>query len=173
MTISAAESIRTARARAGLSQVELAARAGVTQSVISTYEAGRRNPSFDMMTKLLGAAGASLVIEYVPDEVSTRTLPDTPRVRKLLGHRREILDLVHEARASNVRVFGSVARGDDGPESDYDLLIDIPDDFSLFDLSGLTVQLGELLGEHVDVVHARGLQQSHIRENALKEAIPI
>jgi len=172
MTTSAGEAIREARLRAGLSQVELAADAGITQSVVSTYEAGRRNPSFDMMTKLLGAAGASIVLEYTADEAPNRSLPDTPRARKLLKHRREILEIVGASGASNVRVFGSVARGDDGPESDFDLLIDIPDDFSLLDLSALTNRVSDVMNARVDVIPSRGLK-GQIRASALRGAVPL
>lgn len=98
MSDTAGHLIREARHRAGLSQVELARKAGITQSVVSAYESGRRSPSFDMMTKLLGAAGAALVIEYVPAVQSHRSVPDTPRGRKLLEHRDEILEAVAGGR---------------------------------------------------------------------------
>lgn len=171
MTTSASTLVRDARVRAGLSQVEFAKRAGIDQSVVSAYETGRRKPSFDMMTKLLGAAGASIVIEYVPAE-SARALPDTPRARKLLSHRQEILDVVRDAGGTNVRVFGSVARGDDGAESDIDLLVDSPHDFSLFEIGGLIADLSHLLGERVDIVPARSLPDQ-VHNSAGKDAIAL
>lgn len=61
-------------------------------------------------------------------------------------------------RANRVRLFGSVARGDDGPDSDIDLLVDFDLDSSLFDLMQMTRELEELLGHSVDVVSAGGLK---------------
>jgi uncharacterized protein len=55
--------LRRARRGAGISQAELAFRAGVTQSVISAYEAGRRQPSLPTLARLIDAAGADLVVD--------------------------------------------------------------------------------------------------------------
>jgi predicted nucleotidyltransferase len=60
--------------------------------------------------------------------------------------------------ANRVRLFGSVARGDEGPDSDIDLLVDFDQDSSLFDLMRMTRELEELLGHPVDVVSAGGLK---------------
>ena len=57
-----------------------------------------------------------------------------------------------------MRLFGSVARGDDRPDSDIDLLVDFDRDSSLFDLMRMTRELEELLGHPVDVVSAGGLK---------------
>ncbi len=66
--------------------------------------------------------------------------------------RDEILALAAKAGARNVRVFGSVARGDDREESDLDLLVDWTPQTSLFDVGGLITGLQELPGKRVDVV---------------------
>ena len=60
--------------------------------------------------------------------------------------------------ASRVRLFGSVARGDEGPDSDIDLLVDFSQGSSLFDLMRMTRELQELLGHSVDVVSVGGLK---------------
>jgi uncharacterized protein len=60
--------------------------------------------------------------------------------------------------ANRVRLFGSVARGDDRPDSDIDLLVDFDPDSSLFDLMRMTRELEELLGRPVDVVSAGSLK---------------
>jgi hypothetical protein len=60
--------------------------------------------------------------------------------------------------AIRVRVFGSVARGDDRPDSDIDLLVDFAPDSSLFDLMQMARELEELLGHPVDVVSTGGLK---------------
>lgn len=74
--------------------------------------------------------------------------------------------------ASNVRDFGSVARGEADCKSDIDLLVDLEPGRSLFDLGGLLMDLQELLGHKEDVVTERGLRK-RIREHVLKEAIPL
>jgi predicted nucleotidyltransferase len=60
--------------------------------------------------------------------------------------------------ASRVRLFGSVARGEERPDSDIDLLVDFGQNSSLFDLIRMTRELQELLGHPVDVVSAGGLK---------------
>ncbi len=72
------------------------------------------------------------------------------------------------AHTINIRVFGSVARGEADSKSDIDLLVDLEPGRSLFDLGGLLMDLQDLLGHKVDVVTERGL-----RERVMKEAIPL
>ena len=92
---------------------------------------------------------------------------------ELLHEKREdILRVASRRGASNVRVFGSVARGEDDAKSDIDLLVDLEPGRSLFDLGGLLMDLQDLLGRNVDVVTERGLRE-RIRERVLKEAIPL
>ena len=92
---------------------------------------------------------------------------------ELLREKREdILRIASKRGASNVRVFGSVARGEADSKSDIDLLVDLEPGRSLFDLGGLLMDLQELLGHKVDVVTERGLRE-RIRERVLKEAIPL
>ncbi|MEO8954935.1 MAG: nucleotidyltransferase family protein [Ktedonobacteraceae bacterium] len=92
---------------------------------------------------------------------------------ELLQEKREdILRVASKRGASNVRVFGSVARGESDSKSDIDLLVDMEPGRSLFDLGGLLMDLQDLLGHKVDVVTERGLRE-RIRERVLKEAIPL
>jgi predicted nucleotidyltransferase len=60
--------------------------------------------------------------------------------------------------ANRVRLFGSVARGEDRPDSDIDLLVDFTEDSSLFDVMHMTEELQDVLGHPVDVVSAGGLK---------------
>ena len=71
--------------------------------------------------------------------------------------------------ANRVRIFGSVARGDDGPDSDIDLLVDFAPDSSLFDLMRMARELEELLGHRVDVVSTGGLKDCD--QNILAECV--
>lgn len=92
---------------------------------------------------------------------------------ELLKEKRpQILQIAAQHGASNVRVFGSVARGEAGPESDVDMLVALADDRSLLDLVGLWQDLEDLLGRKVDVVTDRSLNV-HIRERVLSEAVAL
>jgi predicted nucleotidyltransferase len=80
-------------------------------------------------------------------------------LRSLVSARREqVMAVAARHHANRVRVFGSVARGDDRPDSDIDLLVDFTPDSSLFDLMRMARELEELLGHPVDVVSAGGLK---------------
>ena len=94
-------------------------------------------------------------------------------LNELLQEKREdILRIATRRGASNVRVFGSVARGEADAESDIDLLVDVEPGRTLFDLSELLLDLQELLGHNVDIVTEKGLH-SRIRQRVLKEAVPL
>lgn len=86
--------------------------------------------------------------------------------------RTEILDLAARHGARNLRVFGSVARGDARPDSDVDFVVDMEPGRSLLDLGGLLMDLQALLGCRVDVVTERGLKE-RIRARVLQEAVPL
>lgn len=87
-------------------------------------------------------------------------------------HRPEIMRLASVHGARNLRVFGSVARGDADERSDIDLIVEVEPGRSLLDLGGLQVDLEALLGRPVDVVTERGLK-ARIRERVLREAVPL
>ena len=90
----------------------------------------------------------------------------------LRSRRTEILAVARKRGARNVRVFGSVARGDAGPDSDIDILVEFEPGRSLLDHAGLMLDLSELLGCKVDVVTDRGLRP-RIRDRVLLEAVPL
>lgn len=74
--------------------------------------------------------------------------------------------------ARNIRIFGSVARGEADSESDIDFLVDMEPGRSLFDLGGLYMDLRNLLGRDIDVVTEQGLRE-RIRDRVLKETVPL
>jgi predicted nucleotidyltransferase len=86
--------------------------------------------------------------------------------------REEILRIAARYGGHNVRVFGSVARGEADARSDIDFLMDMESGRSLLDLGGLLMDLQAALGCNVDVVTERGLKP-RIRERVLKEAIEL
>ncbi len=86
--------------------------------------------------------------------------------------REDILRTAAKYGAYNVRVFGSVARGEADEKSDIDLLVDMEPNRSLLELAGLLIELEELLGHNVDVMTEKGLRD-RIRERVLKEAVAL
>ncbi len=92
--------------------------------------------------------------------------------QRVMECRKQILQAVKDAGASNPRIFGSVARKEDTPSSDIDLLVDIPHSFSLVDLARLKQGLERILGHNVDVVPVRGLKGDTARR-ALSEAVEL
>lgn len=86
--------------------------------------------------------------------------------------REDILHLATVRGARNIRIFGSVARGEDDKTSDIDFLVDMEPGKSLLDLGGLLMDLQELLGCPVDIVTERGLK-TRLRDRILQEAVPL
>jgi len=86
--------------------------------------------------------------------------------------RDDILRIAARHGAKNLRLFGSVARGEADAQSDVDVLVDLEPGRSLLDLGGLLMDLQALLGRKVDVATVQGLRP-HIRERALREAVPL
>jgi predicted nucleotidyltransferase len=87
-------------------------------------------------------------------------------------HREEIRRIAAQHGATDVRVFGSVARGTAGPESDLDLLVDLGPSRPPWFPGGLIADFEELLGCHVDVATERTLHR-RIRDRVLTEAHPL
>lgn len=86
--------------------------------------------------------------------------------------REEILRIAARHGARNVRVFGSLPRGEADERSDVDFLVEMEPGRSLFDLGGLQYELEQLLGCPVDVVTERGLKP-RIRDRVLREAVRV
>jgi hypothetical protein len=152
-TRTAAQTVQAARERAQLSQGELARRSGVPQSHISLIESGRVQPT----------------------EATVRRLVTAARVRPsvvLRRYREDVLAAAARRHGHHVRVFGSVARGDDREDSDIDLLIDFDQGTSIFTVAGLAQELEDLLGVHVDLVSNGGLA-SHALRRARLEAVSL
>lgn len=146
--------LRARRIAAQLTQRELAERAGVPQPNVSAYEVGRRVPNRDTMERL--------------DRV-LRT-PHLSRVRQV-GE--SLIEAAARRGLSNVRVFGSVARGDADEQSDVDLLVHPGPETSLFDLAGFMNDAEALLGTSVDVVSDRAQGPSPVLDRIIAEAVPL
>ncbi len=94
---------------------------------------------------------------------------DSPFLKR---YRAEILELALRHGARNVRVFGSLARGEGREDSGLDLLVTLDEGRTLLDLVGLKQDLEDLVHRPVDVVTDRGLSP-YLREQILSEAIPL
>ena len=90
----------------------------------------------------------------------------------LKREREQIKRVAQKYGASNIRVFGSISRGEGGPKSDIDFLVDFDADRSLLDLVGMKLELEELLGYKVDLVTEKAMHRL-IADQVIKEAIPL
>ncbi len=84
----------------------------------------------------------------------------------------ELVAAAERLGAANLRVFGSAARGDDGPTSDIDFLVDLSPSVTLFGLGRLEEEFEAILQRKVDVVPASSLKPG-LRERVLQEAVPL
>jgi predicted nucleotidyltransferase len=91
---------------------------------------------------------------------------------ELHRHRDAVRKIAHRHGASNVRLFGSAVRGDDGPDSDIDLLIDMAETSSFADYLAMVEELEGLFGRRVDIVIERSLSP-HFRPYIEAEARPL
>jgi len=94
-----------------------------------------------------------------------------PTLAELRTRRAEILQVAFRRGSHNVRVFGSVARGEARPDIDVDFLVEMEPGRTVLDLSELILDLEEVLGRKVDVVEVRG--PSRLAERVQREAVPL
>src|SRR6187549_1337700 len=97
----AADLLREARALARLSQAELSRRAAVSQSVISAYESGHRQPGMSTLRRLVEATGCTLHVSVEANDAPAG-LPDTPRGRRLRQRRTALIAAAKESGATNL-----------------------------------------------------------------------
>lgn len=159
----AADLLRKVRTRAGLTQSELARRAGTSQAAVARYESGDVSPMVSTLERLLAAGGFHLDLRA---EVAQ------PVLDQIVGHRQEIVDLVTARGASNPRIFGSIARGEADDGSDVDILVDFDTSHGLWPLIELADELEALLGRPVDIA-PQELLKPEVARTALAEAIPL
>lgn len=160
------ERIAEARRAKGLSQAALAAAVSLDRTAVSKIETGRRSVSSLELARIGRALNRSL----------ERLVGEEPRsedpMRVLRRKRKAILRIAREHGVRSVRVFGSTARKEAGPESDIDLLVEMEPGRGLFEQARLLMELELLLGREVDVVTPEGLRD-HIRDRVLREAVPL
>ena len=120
--------LRRARQDVNLTQVEVAATSGLSQPRISAYESGRVRPSPETLSAILGALKVrpSTKVELAADEIT---------------------EIAKRHKAVNVRVFGSCLRGTDTEHSDVDLIVDLIEGASTYDIADLIAKLEDLIGD--------------------------
>jgi predicted nucleotidyltransferase len=106
-------------------------------------------------------------------QASTNPQEQVLTLDQLLHEKRDdIKGIAARHGAYNIRVFGSVARGEAGPESDIDILIDVGPTTSSWFPAGLILDLEDLLGRRVEVITEKALNPE-LRDHVLREAIPL
>lgn len=129
-----------------------------------------RNGEIALLEEPDGIERARVLVTFLTDaDVEDFAIVGVETVK---NRRTEILQLAEKHGARNVRVVGSVARGEADAASDVDLLVDLEPERDLFDIIRLKRELGTLLGCPVDVGTEAGLRES-IRERVLQEAMPL
>lgn len=162
--------LRRTRLSSGLTQAALAAQAGTSQAAVARYETGAASPAVSTLQRLLKACGSDLSLATVPTHSTVDLSGESARL--LRAHRGDVLKTCARYGARNVRLFGSVARGDDSPRSDIDLLCDLAPDRDLVDLAALRSDLTLILGRSVDVSTPRLLKPA-VLAAALRDAVPL
>jgi uncharacterized protein len=123
------------------------------------------------LARLIDAAGADLVvdIQQQPPQLSRLSGPVGRQVRR---KRRDLVAAAAAHEVTNLRVFGSVARGEDRPDSDVDLLVDLPPHMGLLGLGRVQADLEAILGVKVDLVPASDLKPD-VRARAERDLVTL
>lgn len=93
-------------------------------------------------------------------------------LERIQQQKKNILAIARQHGLIRLRLFGSVVRGEETPQSDIDLLVDLEPGRSMFDLGGALIQLQELLRRKVDIVTEGGLHW-YLKEKIMQEAVPL
>jgi predicted nucleotidyltransferase len=157
-----AERLRTEAARALVLAARQASDLGWSQRRIAAG-LGRSQPEVARLLRRIDLVPPTVAVTVGADDPQHRAGPEVEPVEStlslVLGRQRDAIVAAAERNGmSNVRVFGSVARGEDGPDSDVDLLVDLEPGTGLLSLGRMEVELTELLGRPVDIVPARMLK---------------
>ncbi|MEQ9225665.1 MAG: nucleotidyltransferase domain-containing protein [Parvibaculum sp.] len=151
--------LRAARARLRLTQAELARRAGISRATLVNFEKGRGTPLRASLQALQSA------------------LSDRPQHKSRLAH---VLRTLQKARPQleeqgvlHLAVFGSVARMEDRPDSDIDIVVDVDPArrIDIVSLAGIGGFIERLLGSPVDIIRRRPDMKSELKEHLVEDEI--
>lgn len=151
-----------ARRARGESKAEVARGAGLSEPAVRRLFSGA-NPNPTVKTLDAIAEHLGLALTFEPSEQAR----EAPTVETLRARADDIARIVKAHGGRNIRVFGSVARGEARPGSDVDLLVDVERGTGLFALSAMEIELEKLLGCPVDVVTSGHDRMAHIHEDAV------
>jgi predicted nucleotidyltransferase len=149
--------------RDGVSRAELARRMHTSRSTV-----GRVLDPADESVTLATLSRAAAALGREP---AVSLAPERPSVL-LERHRVELKRIAEEHGLENVVVFGSVARGEDTPDSDLDLVADIPEGLDLFAIAVIEEAMGAVIGRKVDLGERRCLKP-HVSENVDRESVSL
>ena len=138
----------------------------------SAYESGRRQPSLPTLVRLVEATGGSLEMAVRPASTANPGRLGGQLGQRLRSRRAEVTAAATRHGVSNLRVFGSVARGDETDDSDIDLLVDLPEGAGLFTIARLQRELEEILGARVEIVPANDLKPD-VKTNVERDLVAL
>jgi len=173
------EICRAGRALLGITQAQLAQKAGVSRLTVAHFERGATQPipaNLAAIRLALEASGIAFVpggailgdATTTPTTASSKTIPTVLHILRAAGPRLQQLGVKH------LSLFGSTARGTQRPDSDIDLLLDLDDrrSIDLFDYAGIVAEIQKLLPQRVDVAR-RDRLKSHVAPDALRDEIRV
>lgn len=169
-TIGLGDRIHARRRQVGISAGRLASAVGVTENAIRKLESGETaEPRFNTGMRIAEA------LEMSPEELAggAARSRNAPELAKVIGAIRSIRDALEREGVEHLDIFGSVARGDAGPESDVDVIVTPRADarFSLFNLSAVGSSLEDALARKVDIVTPYTVKNSKRLQGALEYAV--
>ena len=140
---------------------------------MSAYESGGREPSLATLSSLVEACGVSLEV-HLGEALPTGAGPSAagPVGRRLRRRRAAVLAVAARHGMTELRVFGSVARGQDTGSSDLDLLVHVPEGTGLLALGRFTQELQDLLHVPIDVVPDDSVKP-RVRDRIEKDLVPL
>lgn len=141
------------------------------QSAVSAYENGGREPSLPVLRRLVAAAGFELDVGLSEGRPHAAAFSGPTGVR-VQPRRAALRAWLSREGWGRPQVFGSVSRGDDGPDSDLDLLVDVPEGTGLLALASARRRASEIAGVPVDLV-PRGSLRGDIASSVEPETVPL
>src|SRR5262249_18471630 len=135
------------------------------------YESGHRQPAVPTLAALIEATGYELVLSLRQEPPGLASLSG-PVGRRVRRNRHKLVAAAAAHGITGLHVFGSVARGDDRPDSDVDLLAYLPPGLGLFGLGRVEAELEDILGTRVDLAPAENLKPQ-VRERIEHDMVPL